>query len=148
MAHNTTTYTLVSAFWTADGAPGSPDYQGGLDSLVRSYVRDGVYPTQAENVAHDLMVRATAVWLGQWLASWRGSVGAERSDAENVGFTAQACHGGGAGWPTERGVVLTLAGLTPADRKGLVEDLAVALKGREGQEAVLVLARVEAFDLV
>jgi hypothetical protein len=117
MSHKQTTYTVIAAF-----APRAPE---GLDS-------------------HEAAVLGVAVWAGEWLKNEHSR---GRVLADNVGFTVARTFGGGAGWPVERGVTVTFAGLTPG-HADLVRDFAKALRALEDQEAVCVLSRVERFDLV
>jgi hypothetical protein len=117
MSHKQTTYTVVAGF-----ALGGPEWS---------------------RKAHTLAVRATAYWASEW---WKHEA-ADHPLYENVGFTVHESHGGGAGWPVERGVTVMLAGLTLDHAPGVVR-FAQALKAREEQEAVVLTSRVERFDLV
>ena len=141
MAHEQTTYTVTCAFWVEGQALRSdPPAHGTLEGLAQSYLEDGLLRTRADEAAHDGCVRSAASFASHWLEE-----GANVDDP--VGFTVQKSHGGGAGWPLERGVTFTLAGLTPGHRK-LVFHFAKALRDREGQQSVVVLDRNEGFSLV
>ena len=90
-------------------------------------------------VALNAEVRLASDWAAAWLGKQFGT--------ENVGFTASASYGGGAGWDTEPGVSFVFAGLTP-DHRPLLVAFCEALRSREGQEAVVLLSRVETFTLI
>lgn len=127
------TVTIIAAF-----------REGRIEELARTNLRLRKGPSSCQTeTASDYAGghwQAVSDFAGD-LSSWLHEQG-----YADLGFTAVPSFGGGAGWETETGFVLTFANV-PEHWLTLAPAVAEWIRARESQQAVCILTREESFTL-